>query len=164
MQYFFADIHNISIAKLCIFLCICTYICNFLGWLGEGLMVLNFFNDGIQLSLFEMMVSNCPLCYNGVKLSAESNCPLLNWWCQIVLFSMMVSKCLQCQIVCGVKLSYSRSRCQIVLGVKSYHHSINAHVCLLDIISTDLCPMLLQQMYTRCLKSRPKNCFQIFES
>ena len=99
MQYFFEDMRNISIAELCIFLCICTCICNFLAWNGEGLMVLNFFNDGVQLSLFEMMVQNCPLCYDGVKLSAESNCPLLYWWCQIVLFCMMVSNCLQCQIL-----------------------------------------------------------------
>ena len=35
-----------------------------------------------------------------------SNCPLLYWWCQIVLFCMMMSNCPQCLIVLGVKLSH----------------------------------------------------------
>ena len=61
--------------------------------------LLELYKDAVQLSLFEMMVSNCPLCYDSVKLLAESNCPLLYWWCQIVLFCMMVSNCLQCQIL-----------------------------------------------------------------
>ena len=50
-------------------------------------------------------MSNCPVCCDGVKLSAVSNCP-------------------QCQIVLGVKLSYLPSWCKIVLGVKLSYHRI----------------------------------------
>ena len=47
--------------------------------------------------------------FHGVKLSYFA------WWCQIVLFCMMVSNCPRCQIVLGVKLSSLPSWCQIVL-------------------------------------------------
>ena len=47
--------------------------------------------------------------FHSVKLSYFA------WWCQIVLFCMMVSNCPRCQIVRGVKLSSLPSWCQIVL-------------------------------------------------
>ena len=47
--------------------------------------------------------------FHSVKLSYFA------WWCQIVLFCMMVSNCPRCQIVLGVKLSSLPSWCQIVL-------------------------------------------------
>ena len=50
-----------------------------------------------QIVLFCMMVSNCPILHDGVKLSQVSNCPL----------------CLH-----GVKLSYLPLWCQIVRSVK----------------------------------------------
>ena len=67
-----------------------------------------------QIVLFCMMVSNCPILHDGVKLSSVSNCPR----CQIVLFAFMVSNCPTCHY--GVKLSsvLNCPRCQIVLGVK----------------------------------------------
>ena len=67
-----------------------------------------------QIVLFCMMVSNCPILHDGVKLSSVSNCPR----CQIVLFAFMVSNCPTCHY--GVKLSSVSNcpRCQIVLGVK----------------------------------------------
>ena len=64
MQYFYCIImRNISFAELCIYLHILTYICRFLAWNGEGLIFFIFFIDCVKLSLFEMMVSNCPLLY-----------------------------------------------------------------------------------------------------
>ena len=67
-----------------------------------------------QIVLFCMMVSNCPILHDGVKLSSVSNCPR----CQIVLFAFMVSNCPTCHY--GVKLSEVSNgpRCQIVRGVK----------------------------------------------
>ena len=67
-----------------------------------------------QIVLFCMMVSNCPILHDGVKLSQVSNCPR----CQIVLFAFMVSNCPTCHY--GVKLSEVSNgpRCQIVHGVK----------------------------------------------
>ena len=69
-----------------------------------------------QIVLFCMMVSNCPILHDGVKLSSVSNCPR----CQIVLFAFMVSNCPTCHY--GVKLSSVSNcpRCQMVLG--SYTH------------------------------------------
>ena len=55
-----------------------------------------------QIVLFCMMVSNCPILHDGVKLSQVSNCPR----CQIVLLAWSVSNCPRCQIVRGVKLSH----------------------------------------------------------
>ena len=59
-----------------------------------------------------MMVSNCPILHDGVKLSAVSNSPR----CQIVLFALMVSNCPTFHN--DVKLSEVSNcpRCQIVLG------------------------------------------------
>ena len=82
-----------------------------------------------QIVLFCMMVSNCPILHDGVKLSAVSNSPRcqivrcvklssLPSWCQIVLLAIMVSNCPRCQIVLGVKLS-SVSNCPpCMVGVK----------------------------------------------
>ena len=61
-----------------------------------------------QIVLFCMMMSNCPILHDGVKLSQVSNCPR----CQIVLFAFMVSNCPTCHY--GVKLS-EVSNCPIIL-------------------------------------------------
>ena len=42
-------------------------------------------------------MSNCPLCYNDVKLSKVSNCLSV----KLSSFVLMVSNCPQCQIVLG---------------------------------------------------------------
>ena len=69
-----------------------------------------------QIVLFCMMVSNCPILHDGVKLSQVSNCPLsplgvklsyLPLWCQIVQ-SVKLS---QVSIVLGVKLSQDPIDC-----------------------------------------------------
>ena len=39
----------------------------------------------VKLSSFVLVVSNCPFCYDGVKLSLMSHWPILFGWCQIVL-------------------------------------------------------------------------------
>ena len=49
----------------------------------------------VKLSSFVLMVSNCPILHDGVKLSALSNC----WRCQIVLLTFLVSNCPSCHIV-----------------------------------------------------------------
>ena len=73
-----------------------------------------------QIVLFCMMVSNCPILHDGVKLSQVSNCPLclhgvklsyLPLWCQIVrsVKWSQVSNCPRCQMVLG---SSSFASCQ----------------------------------------------------
>ena len=84
-----------------------------------------------QIVLFCMMVSNCPILHNGVKLSQVSNCPR----CQIVLFAFMVSNCPTCHY--GVKLSEVSNgpRCQIVRGVKwSQDHCVLIEKIFLDFL------------------------------
>ena len=80
--------------------------------------------DGVKLSslhgrcqivLFCMIVSNCPILHDGVKLSAVSNSPR----CQIVLFAFIVSNCPKCQIVLGVKLSAVSNGPRIAISHRS---------------------------------------------
>ena len=48
-----------------------------------------------QIVLFRMMVSNCPILHDGVKLSQVSNCPP----CMVGVKLSQVSNCPRCQIV-----------------------------------------------------------------
>ena len=91
-----------------------------------------------QIVLFCMMVSNCPILHDGVKLSQVSNCPR----CQIVLFAFMVSNCPTCHY--GVKLSEVSNgpRCQIVCGVKWSQD----HIVGMDWYSISLDPSLSSKL------------------
>ena len=58
----------------------------------SGWQIVNFYYLGAKLSVFLILVPNCPLYYLGAKLSGAKLSALLSWcqivWCQIVLQSL----------------------------------------------------------------------------